>query len=159
MKYLLFTFLTFTLCTCAPKPTAMGNISAPAGNTAYLIGYTGGWGGGPAYKLEVGQLYESADKHNPGNAEATVNDNTFEILKSASGLKALTDLAQDFDEDIVTGVPPVFDCAEAAYDGVCPYFIVVENGNVRGWTLSEKSIYPADFKAFMEQVGEALTKM
>ena len=160
MKYLLFSLLAFTLCACTPKPTTMGKVSSPTDDdTAYLIGYTGGWGGGPAYKLEGGQLYESVDKHNPGNPDATVNDNTFEVLKSATGLQALTDLAGDFDEDLVTGVPPVFTCPEAAHDGVCTYFIVVENGNVRGWTLGENSIYPADFKDFMEQVGEALTKM
>jgi len=160
MRYLLFTLLSFALCSCAPKPATMGKVPAPAASgTEYLIGYTGGWGGGPAYKLAGGKLYESVDKHNPGNSEATVNDNTFEILKSASGLQALTDLANDFDEDIVTGIPPTFGCPEAAHDGVCPYFIIVENGNVRGWTLGESIRYPVDFKEFMEEVGEALTKM
>lgn len=160
MKFLLYTLLSITFCACTPKPTTMGSATIPPDDgTAYLIGYTGGWGGGPAYKLEGGQLYESVDKHNPGNPEATVNDNVFEPLKSATGLQALMDLAGDFDEDIITGVPTTFTCPEAAHDGVCPYFIIVENGNVRGWTLSENSIYPADFKDFLEDVGEALTKM
>lgn len=160
MKHLLYSLLAFALCACTPKPSTMGKVSSPMDDdTAYLIGYTGGWGGGPAYKLEGGVLYESVSKHNPGNAEATVSDNTFEVLKSATGLQALTDLAEDFDEDIVTGAPPAFDCPEMAHDGVCPYFIIVENGNVRGWTLSENSIYPVNFKDFMEQVGEALTKI
>jgi hypothetical protein len=159
MRYLLFTFLAFTLCACTPKPATMGKASGPADNASYLIGYTGGWGGGPAYKLEGGKLYESVDKHNPGNAEATVNDNTFEVLKSAAGLQAMIDLADDFDEDIVTDVPPGFDCPEMAYDGVCPYFIIVKDGKVRGWTMSEKGSYSIDFVDFMESVGEALTKM
>jgi len=159
MRNLLFLLLAVCLCACTPKPAALTNASNSDSKTTYLIGYTGGWGGGPAYKLEDGKLYESIDQHNPGNAEATVNGNTFKVLKSASGLQAMQRLADDFEESIVSEVAPGFKCPEMAYDGVCPYFILVKDGNIRSWTLSEKGTYSAAFKSFMEDVGEALTKM
>lgn len=159
MRNLLFLLLAVCLCACTPKPTALTNASKTDSTTTYLIGYTGGWGGGPAYKLEDGRLYESVDQHNPGNAEATVNGNTFKALKSASGLQAMQRLADDFEESIVSEVPPGFKCPEMAYDGVCPYFIVVKDGHIRGWTLSEKGTYSTAFKSFLEEVGEALTEM
>lgn len=159
MRQLLFLLLAIGLCNCTPKPTALSTSAHTENTTSYLIGYTGGWGGGPAYKLENGKLYESLNQHNPGNADATVNDNTFKTLKSATGLQAMQRLAEDFKENVMSEVPPGFQCPEMAYDGVCPYFIIVKDGNIRGWTLSEKGTYPDSFKTFMEEVGEALTEI
>ncbi len=129
--------------------------SAPA--ATFLIGYTGGWGGGPAYKLENGALFESVAQRGLGDAEAIVATK-FKSYISTTGLAALTELAQGYSRKTMANVPPKFDCKEAAYDGVCPYFIVVENGEAKAWTKSEGDKDPA-FVAFMEEVGEALTKM
>ncbi len=159
MRNLLFLLLVMCLCSCTPKPATLNTSSPQDGEITYLIGYTGGWGGGPAYKLENGKLYESVDQHNPGNADATVNGNTFKALKSATGLQAMRELASGFEESIVDGVAPGFECPEMAYDGVCPYFIIVKDNTIRGWTLSEKGTYSDAFKSFMEEVGEALTEI
>lgn len=159
MRNLLFLLLAISLCACAPKPATLTTAPTPDSVTNYLIGYTGGWGGGPAYKLADGKLYESVDQHNPGTPEATVNGNTFKVLKSATGLQAVKELAEKFNNPLVSGIQSGFTCPEAAYDGVCPYFIIVEGDFIRGWTLSEKGTYSPAFKSFMEDVGEALTKM
>jgi len=45
-----------------------------------------------------------------------------------------------------------------AHDGVCPYFIVVENGVAKAWTRSENDKTTA-FLTFMNEVEEALTEM
>jgi len=129
----------------------------PILDTTFIIGYTGGWGGGAAYKLEDGQLYESVEQRGLGGADAIVKAE-FQSLDSPSGLAAMTDLAKRYSPKTFTQVAPKFDCREQAHDGVCPYIIVVKDNNSSAWTRSEVDKDPA-FVAYMEGVQEALTKM
>lgn len=158
MRQLLFALLTVFFFACTPKPTTMDN--GPVGATSdatFIIGYTGGWGGGAAYKLEDGQLFESVLERGIGEAEDIVATE-YKPLKSATGLAALRQLAGEYSAATFAEVSPKFDCPEMAYDGVCPYLIVVENGATKAWTKS-KDDTDAAFIAYMEQVQEALTKM
>lgn len=157
MKPILLSLFTLLFFTCS-KPVTMGKQpTAVTSNVTYLIGYTGGWGGGAAYKLEDGKLYESVKERGIGDAEAIVAT-AFKPLKSASGLAAMNKLATTYSPVVFTGVGPKFDCPEMAHDGVCPYFIVVENGVAKAWTRSEND-KTAAFLTFMNEVEEALTKM
>ncbi len=157
MKIITSFLLAFALLTCA-QPTTQGRQPvAGVPEATFLIGYTGGWGGGPAYKLAGGTLFQSVEQRGLGGADAIVNT-TFKPFDSATGLRALRDLARQYSAQTFANVPPKFDCQEMAYDGVCPYFIVVQDGQVKAWTKSEVDKDPT-FLAFMESVGEALTKM
>lgn len=157
MKHFAALFLAFVLFSCSQPKTMGRQPIAMVPDATFLIGYTGGWGGGPAYKLEDGKLFESEEKRGLGNADAIVGTK-FQPLDSATGLQAMTELAKQYKAKTFVNVPEKFDCAEMAYDGVCPYFIVVKNGKAQAWTKSEADKDPS-FLAFMEQVGEALTKM
>ena len=131
--------------------------SALASEATYIIGYTGGWGGGAAYKLESGKLYQSVKERGIGDAEAIVAT-AFKPLKSASGLEAMNGLAAAYKPALFSAVAPKFNCPEMAHDGVCPYFIIVENDVARAWTRSENDA-ETTFVSFMDEVEEALTKM
>lgn len=127
-------------------------------DATFIIGYTGGWGGGAAYKLEDGKLYTSVEQRGLGGADAIVKT-AFQPLDSSTGLAAMTDLAKRYSAKIFAQVAPKFDCKEQAHDGVCPYFIVVkDNNSSSAWTRSEVDKDPA-FVAYMNDVEEALTKM
>lgn len=126
-------------------------------DATFIIGYTGGWGGGAAYKLEDGKLYTSVEQRGLGGADAIVKT-VFQPLDSPSGLAAMTDLAKRYGPKIFSQVSPKFDCKEQAHDGVCPYIIVVKNGSNSAWTRSEVDKDPA-FVAYMADVQEALTEM
>ncbi|TXF87128.1 hypothetical protein FUA23_18725 [Neolewinella aurantiaca] len=157
MKSILFALLAVLLCTCS-RPVTMGNQpKATAPETTYIIGYTGGWGGGSAYKLEAGKLYESVKERGLGNAEE-IAGGEFKPFRSATGLAAMNELKTNYAPAIFAQIAPKFNCPEMAYDGVCPYFIIVENGDISAWTRSEDDSAPA-FVAFMNEVEEALTKM
>ena len=157
MKPVLLSALFLFLFACS-KPVTMGKEpAAPTPDVTYLIGYTGGWGGGAAYKLEGGKLYESVKERGLGETNSIVAAE-FKPLRSASGLAAMEQLATDYSPDVFSGVDPKFNCPEMAYDGVCPYFIMVEDGEARAWTRSKEDSAPA-FVAFMNKVEEALTKM
>jgi hypothetical protein len=157
MKPILLSLFACLLFTCS-KPVTMGKQpTALASQTTYIIGYTGGWGGGAAYKLESGKLYESVKERGIGNAEAIVATE-YKQLKSATGLAAMNQLAAEYSPVVFAGVDPKFNCPEMAHDGVCPYFIIVENGTTRAWTRSENDA-ETTFVSFMNEVEEALTEM
>jgi len=130
---------------------------AIAGPTIY-IGYTGGWGGGQAFKLEGGELFESVKERALGGPAEITGEQAYRPLKSATGQAAMRALADRYTPNIFAGVAPKFDCPEAAYDGVCPYFIIIENGEPQAWTRS-KDDKNAEFLRFMNEVEEALTKV
>lgn len=158
MRYLNFSLLAVLFFACTPKPITLDNGPVGVGSDAtFIIGYTGGWGGGAAYKLEDGQLFESVKERGIGEAEDIVATE-YKPLKSATGLAALRQLASEYSAATFAEVEPKFDCPEMAYDGTCPYLIVVENGTTKAWTKSKEDT-DAAFVAYMEQVREALTKM
>lgn len=126
-------------------------------DATFIIGYTGGWGGGAAYKLEDGKLYTSVEQRGLGGADAIVKT-MYQPLDSSTGLAAMTDLAKRYSAKTFSQIPPKFDCKEQAHDGVCPYFIVVKGDTNSAWTRSEIDKDPA-FVAYMNDVQEALTKM
>jgi hypothetical protein len=126
-------------------------------DATFIIGYTGGWGGGAAYKLEDGKLYTSVEQRGLGGADAIVKAE-FQPMDSPTGLAAMTDLAKRYSPKTFTQVAPKFDCREQAHDGVCPYFIVTKDDNSSAWTRSEVDKDPG-FVAYMNDVQEALTKM
>lgn len=157
MKYLFSLLLLAAFFSCA-RPNPMGRQPvAILPDATFIIGYTGGWGGGAAYKLEDGQLYESVEQRGLGGADDIVVA-AFKPLDSSTGLQAMTELAKRYSAEKFEEVPPKFDCREQAYDGVCPYLIVVEGTMHTAWTKSEVDKDP-DFVAYMNDVEEALTKM
>ncbi|MFK8161404.1 MAG: hypothetical protein AB8H12_02990 [Lewinella sp.] len=157
MKILAPLFLLFVLFACA-SPNTMGKQPvAIQPNATFIIGYTGGWGGGAAYKLEDGQLYTSVEKRGLGGPDAIAGV-AFQPLDSSTGLAAMRDLAKRYSPKTFTEVAPKFDCREQAHDGVCPYIIVVKDDTSNAWTMSEVDKDPA-FVAYMKDVQEALTKM
>ena len=156
MKPIILSLLSILFFACS-MPTVDKESTTMTSDVAYLVGYTGGWGGGSAYKLEEGKLYKSVMERGIGDADAIVATD-YKPLKSATGLEAMKNLAAAYSPIAFAGVDPKFDCPEMAYDGVCPYFIIVENGVARAWTRSKDDAGPA-FVAFMKEVEEALTKM
>ena len=96
------------------------------------------------------------DEHAHRDDRAFANDNTFEVLKSISGLQALTALMADYPATVFEGIAPKFDCQEQARDGTCPYLIVVtEKGESKAWTASEFDD-PSTFTDYPEQVNKLL---
>lgn len=153
MKYA-FLFLIALCFSCEKsEPTAK---SATNDITAYLIGYTGGWGGGPAFKLEGNQLFRSVAERNVGNPEALVNDPDFRLLDNPEDLQAMTALMANYPATVFEGVAPKFDCQEQAWDGTCPYLIIVTGqGSHRAWTGSEFDD-PGAFIDYMNEVDQLL---
>lgn len=157
MKLFAPLFLMLLLFSCSQPKTMGREPVAIVPDATFIIGYTGGWGGGAAYKLEDGKLYTSVEQRGLGGADAIVKAE-FQPLDSSTGLTALTDLAKRYSSKIFAQVAPKFDCKEQAHDGVCPYLIVVKGNNSSAWTKSEADKDPA-FIAYMAEVQEALTKM
>jgi hypothetical protein len=157
MKPVFLSLFAILFFACS-KPVTMGKTPiAIVPDATFLIGYTGGWGGGAAYKLEDGKLYQSVQARGIGDADAIVAT-AFKPLKSTTGLSAMNELATNYAPALFAQIPPKFNCPEMAHDGVCPYFIVIENGVAKAWTRSDVDKEPT-FVTFMNKVEEALTKM
>ena len=163
MRYLLLCLLPLCYLNCS-SPTMAGRTPAvPTAPTAadlptIIIGYTGGWGGGPAYKVENGKVYKSTKARALGMpADILATDYA---TYSGAGTNALRQLAADFQPTTMAAFNPSFDCPEAASDRTCPYFIVVDNGQATAWTKSQQSGSngPA-FNGWMERVVAALGRL
>ena len=154
MKYV-FYLLLFTFCfSCEKSDPVVENISDET--QAYIIGDMGGWGGGPAYKLEGGQLFRSVENRNLGGPDMIVNDAEFRLLEDPENLQAMTTTMANYPTAVFEGVAPKFDCQEQAWDGTCPYLIVVtEKGKSKGWTASEFDD-PSPFIDYMGEVNQLL---
>jgi len=150
MKYV-FCLLLFAFCfSCEKSEQTSDDIQT------YLIGYTGGWGGGPAFKLEDGQLFRSAADRNVGDPDNILNAVEFSLLEEPEDLQAMTALMADYPATVFEGIAPKFDCQEQAWDGTCPYLIVVtEKGESKAWTASEFDD-PSAFTDYLEQVNQLL---
>lgn len=149
MKYA-FCFLLLAFCfSCDKNDPVVESTSDDI--QAYIVGYTGGWGGGPAYKLEAGQLFRSVANRNLGGPDMIVNDTEFRLLEDDEKLQAMTGLMSEYPATTFEAVTPKFNCEEQAWDGTCPYLIVVtENGGSKGWTGSEFD----DSSAFIDYMDE-----
>jgi len=154
MKYV-FCLLLFAFCFSCEKSEPIVEKTA-VGIETYIIGYTGGWGGGPAFKLENGQLFRSAADRNVGVPDNILNTVEFSLLEEPEDLQAMTALMADYPATVFEGVTPKFDCQEQAWDGTCPYLIVVnEKGDSKAWTASEFDD-PSAFIDYMEEVNRLL---
>ena len=155
MKYV-FCLLLLAFCFSCEKSKNVVNLPGDDIHT-YIIGYTGGWGGGPAYKLEEGQLYRSVEDRSLGTPENILNSVAFNRLDDQGKLQAMTATMAEFPSAVFNNVAPKFDCAETAYDGICPYLIVVtEKGDSKAWTRSEFDA-PSAFTEYMDELIDLLT--
>ena len=157
MRYLLF--LPLCLLYCASPQTASQPPAVPAATTPTLIiGYTGGWGGGPAYKIENGQLYKSTKARALG-MPADIVTTEFAPYEGAGG-DALRKLAADYSPERVADGSAGFDCPEAASDRTCPYVIIVEKAKSQAYTRSiQNSATGAKFNAWMKRVVSVLDEL
>lgn len=154
MKYAFF-LLLLSFCFSCDKSDPVVEKSAD-NIQAYIIGYTGGWGGGPAFKLEGGQLFRSAADRNVGDPDNILNNVEFDLLEEPEDLQAMTALMANYPTTVFEGVAPKFDCGEQAWDGTCPYMIVVdEEGESKAWTASEFDD-PGAFIDYMDEVNQLL---
>lgn len=155
MKYVFLFLLSIALFACDKEETVVKEQLPEASNT-FIIGYTGGWGGGPAYKLEGDQLFRSVEDRFLGEPADIVNDLEYTLVTDVDDLSSVSDLVADFPAATFDGQPTKFSCPEAAYDGMCPYLIVVEKSNAfKVWTLSEHDdASPTD--DYLERVNNLL---
>lgn len=154
MKYCFLFLLLFTLASCDKEVADTKELAA---EDTFIIGYTGGWGGGPAFKLEDGQLFRSEAERFLGGPDQIINIAYVPVTESEEEIIVI-DLISGFSEVDFINVDPKFDCREQAYDGTCPYLIQVKgNEEVRFWTLSEfdEEINP-EFAAYMGRVSSVL---
>lgn len=154
MKYFFLFLLLFTLASCDKEVVDQKELAGP---DTFIIGYTGGWGGGPAFKLEDGQLFRSEAERFLGSPDQIVTLPYVPVTDSEDQI-IVTDLISDFSEATFTTVDPKFDCREQAYDGACPYLIQVKGKEeILFWTLSEfdEEINP-DFAAYMGRIRSVL---
>ncbi|MEM1357713.1 MAG: hypothetical protein AAGF89_05920 [Bacteroidota bacterium] len=155
MKYLFLFLLSIALFACDKEEEVKKELLPEASDT-FIIGHTGGWGGGPAYKLEDGQLFRSVKDRFLGEPADIVDDLEYALVADADDLISVSDLVADFPAATFDGQPTKFSCPEAAYDGMCPYLIVVEKSNTfKVWTLSEQDdASPTD--DYLERVSNLL---
>lgn len=154
MKYV-FCLLLLAFCFSCEKNEPVVEKTADDVQT-YIIGFTGGWGGSAAFKLEAGQLFRSVENRNLGGPDMIVNDAEFRLLEDPAKLQAMTTTMAEFPTTLFEGVTPKFDCDEQAWDGTCPYLIVVnEKGESKAWTGSEFDD-PSAFIDYMDEVSQLL---
>jgi hypothetical protein len=154
MKYV-FCLLLFAFCfSCEKSDPVVAGTSDDI--KTYIVGYTGGWGGGPAYKLEAGQLFRSVEDRSLGSPDDILGNVEFRLMEGPDKLQAMTAVMAEYPNDVFNNVTPKFDCAETAYDGVCPYLIVVtEKGESRAWTRSEFDA-SSTFTDYMDELVDLL---
>ncbi len=157
MKYCFLLLFLFTLASCNKEVVDQKELAGP---DTFIIGYTGGWGGGPAFKLEDGQLFRSEADRNLGDPSQIINAAYLPVTESEDQI-IVVDLISGFAEDAFTNVNPKFDCAEQAYDGACAYLIQVKgNEEIQFWTLSEfDTEINVDFADYMGRVSSALDQL
>lgn len=154
MKYA-FYLLFFAFCFSCDKSDPIVESTTDDIQT-YVIGFTGGWGGSWAYKLEGGQLFRSIEERNHGGPDMILNDVEFRLLEDPAKLQAMTAVMADYPATVFEGVAPKFDCQEQAWDDTCPYLIVVtEKGDSKAWTGSEFNA-PGPFIDYMDEVDQLL---
>lgn len=153
MKYV-FCLLLLAFCFSCEKSDGIAKTSDNI--NSYIIGYTGGWGGGPAYKLEAGQLFRSVADRSLGSPDQIVNDTEFSRLDDPAKLQDMASLMAEFPTTVFNGVAPKFDCTETAWDGTCPYLIIVtEKGDSKAWTRSEFDD-DAPFTDYLDELNDLL---
>lgn len=151
MKYFFLFLLSLALFACEKEEVAKKE-QLPEANSAFIIGTTGGWGGGPAYKLENGQLFRSVANINLGGPEDIVNDADYQLMTDPDDVALVSDLLADYPEAVFSAQPTKFDCPEEALDGRCPYLIVVnENNSFRAWTRSSSDA-DSDAATYLDRV-------
>lgn len=155
MKYFFLLLIAIALFTCEKKNVDKKEL---AGQDTFFIGYTGGWGGGPAYKLEDGQLFRSVEDNFLGEPADIINAVTYAPVTDTEKLQMVSSLADDFPASNFAGISSKFDCPEQAYDGTCPYLIQVKSNNdFSFWTLSELDEEAApDFTDYLGRVSNVL---
>ena len=160
MRYfpLLLPLLFFACSAPTPAGRAPGAAPEPAPAAAVpslIVGYTGGWGGGPAYRITDGDVFKSTKPRALGMPQDIVA--TDYAPYTGPGQAELRALAAAYDAGAFAGAPTGFGCPEAARDATCPYFLVVTDGTARPYVYSQE--VPAGDAAFadwMKRVKDVL---
>lgn len=158
MKYFFLLLIAIALFTCEKENVEKKNL---AGQDTFFIGYTGGWGGGPAYKLEDGQLFRSVEDNFLGEPADIINAVTYALVTDTEKIQMVSSLAGDFPASDFAGISSKFDCPEQAYDGTCPYLIQVKGKDEFSfWTLSEldEELDPG-FTDYLTRVSNVLDQL
>ncbi|MEM6771975.1 MAG: hypothetical protein AAF597_15460 [Bacteroidota bacterium] len=136
MKYCFVILLSIALWSCSEEASILP-VEQPE-VTDFIIGTTGGWGGGYAFKLEDGQLQRSVEANWLGSPEEIAGETAFEDFTDEDA-ELLEPLIASFPEDSFAETPIKFDCPEQAFDGQCAYVIRrLSDASVQYWTRSEQ---------------------
>lgn len=120
MKYYFALLLLIALFSCEKEETV--RLPEAPKVTDFIIGATGGWGGGYAFKITDGQLQRSVERTWLGAPEQIANDVEFVDYEDEDSVD-FAQLELDFSEAVFADLPFKFDCKEQAWDGQCTYIL------------------------------------
>lgn len=154
MKYC-FAILLFVALFSCEKDEEIIPLTSELQVTDFIVGATGGWGGGHAFKIENGQLQRSVPPYFLGSPEQIANEVEFSVYNDDNA-EDLEQLEADFPNALFARLPFKFDCEEQAWDGQCVYIIrKLEDGTVQYWTRSEFDEASA-VTAYLDRAAEVM---
>ncbi len=143
-------FLSLVLVLSCEKEDAQPLPSAS--DDYFVVGTSGGWGGGRALKLEDGRLYVSGERAGVELNPESLVAGKWNPYGDTTDLRAIQDLRTDLPQGRFLPDNQRTICEASYADGACPFVVLYDReGGARGWT-AEPGITAGPTEDYMDRV-------